>query len=112
MINLFKIFRSKEPDFDRVRILAQRRAAIQKLDRIRSETDLYAELHQQCVLNVRQLESQIRTLQSQINSPIGAKKTRDQRARLDRRLEWLAKKREEEEFMSGYYGYLKDYPYF
>jgi hypothetical protein len=112
MINLFKIFRSSGPDPSTARILAQKREAQQKLDRIRREAPLYSDLHRQCVLNVRQIEAQIRTIQAQINSPIGVKKTKEQKARLNRKLEWLAKKKEEEEFMSGYYGYLKDYPYF
>lgn len=112
MINLFKIFRPIGPDPSAAQALSQKQEAQQKLDRIRRESPLYAELHRQCVLNVRQIEAQIRTIQSQINTPIGVKPTREKKAWLNRKLEWLTKKKEEEEFMSGYYGYLKDYPYF
>ena len=112
---MFNFFRNKLHDPEHIQRLLEEREERERrehLEQFAENVPLYEELYDQCMKNVRDLRGRITQIRSSIKTPIGPRKTKAEVARLERQIEWLQNKLEEEEFMSGYYGYLKDYPYF
>jgi len=109
---MFNFFRNKLHDPAHIQRLLREREERERQEQLSDDVLLYEELYDQCMKNVRELKGKITQIRSSIKTPIGPRKTKAEVARLERQLEWLHKKLEEEDFMSGYYGYLKDYPYF